>query len=116
MAIDEEIEHDHDVFLLGEEVGKYGGAHKISEGLQKKYGPDSIVDAPIAEAGFTGLAVGAALYGLKPIVEYMTFNFAMKGIDQIINSGAKGRYMSGGDLSCSIVYRGINGDAAHAGA
>lgn len=111
-AMDEELARDPDVFLIGEEVGLYQGAYKVSKGLLEKYGPERIWDTPISEAGFTGLSVGAALAGLKPIQEFMTFNFAMQAIDQIVNSSAKIRYMSGGRLSGSVVFRGINGPAA----
>lgn len=111
-AMDQEIERDPKVFLIGEEVGQYDGAYKVSKGLFKKYGPQRIWDTPITEQGFTGIAVGAAMMGLKPIVEFMTMNFALQAIDQIINSAGKGKYMSGGDLSCPIVFRGLNGPAA----
>ncbi len=111
-AMCEEIERDHHVFLIGEEVGQYNGAYKVSKGMYDKYGPSRIWDTPITEAGFTGIAVGAGLYGLKPIVEFMTWNFAMQAIDHIVNSCAKGHYMSGGDLKCPIVFRGINGVSA----
>lgn len=111
-AMDEEIARDPSVFLIGEEVAVYDGAYKVSKGLYKKFGGDRIVDTPITEHGFTGLAVGAAFMGLKPIVEFMTMNFALQAIDHIINSAGKGRYMSGGDLQCPIVFRGLNGPAA----
>lgn len=111
-AMDDEIARDPTVFLIGEEVAQYDGAYKVSKGLFKKYGGDRIVDTPITEQGFTGVAVGAALMGLKPIVEFMTMNFALQAIDQMINSAGKGRYMSGGDLKCPIVFRGLNGPAA----
>lgn len=112
MAIDEELARDGKVFLIGEEVAQYQGAYKISKGLLQKYGPTRIIDTPITESGFTGMAVGAALYGLRPICEFMTFNFAMQAIDHIVNSAAKIRYMSGGQLECPIVFRGPNGAAA----
>lgn len=110
--MDQELERDDNVFLLGEEVGAYNGAYKVSKGLWDKYGDDRIVDTPITEAGFTGLGVGAGLGGLRPIVEFMTWNFALQSIDHIVNSCAKARYMSGGDLECPIVFRGLNGPAA----
>ncbi|CAD8088739.1 unnamed protein product [Paramecium sonneborni] len=116
LAMDEELAHDPNVFLLGEEVGQYQGAYKVSKGLFQKYGGDRVIDTPITEAGFTGIAVGAALYGLKPIVEFMTWNFAMQAIDHIINSAAKSRYMSAGDQQASIVFRGINGATAYVAA
>jgi len=97
---------------MGEEVGRYNGAYKVSKGMLDRYGPNRIIDTPISEAGFTGIAVGSAMYGLKPIVEFMTWNFALQAIDHIVNSAAKIRYMSGGDLVCPIVFRGINGAAA----
>ena len=111
-AMDEEMERDPAVFLIGEEVAQYHGAYKISDGLLEKYGPDRVVDTPITEAGFTGLAVGASLQNTRPVVEFMTMNFALQAIDHIVNSCAKIRYMSGGDLHGSIVFRGINGPAA----
>ena len=111
-AMDEEIARDPKVFLIGEEVAIYEGAYKVSKGLYKKYGEGRIWDTPITEHGFTGLAVGAGLMGLKPIVEFMTMNFALQAVDHIINSAAKAKYMSGGDLSCPIVFRGLNGPAA----
>ena len=111
-AMLEELENDPNVFLMGEEVAEYNGAYKISQGLLDKFGPERIIDTPITEHGFTGLAVGAAMTGLRPIVEYMTFNFAMQAIDQIINSAAKTNYMSGGQVKCPIVFRGANGAAA----
>lgn len=115
-AMDEEIGLDPRVFLIGEEVAVYDGAYKVSKGLYKKYGAGRIWDTPITEHGFTGLGVGSALMGLRPIVEFMTMNFALQAIDHIINSAAKGKYMSGGDLSCPIVFRGLNGPAAAVGA
>lgn len=111
-AMDEELELDEKVFLMGEEVANYNGAYKISKGLFEKYGSKRIIDTPITEAGFTGLAIGAAYHGTKPIVEFMTFNFAMQAIDQIINSAAKQLYMSAGTISVPIVFRGANGVAA----
>jgi len=111
-AMDEEIARDPDVFLIGEEVAQYNGAYKVSKGLWEKHGSQRVWDTPISEPGFTGLAVGASLVGLKPILEFMTFNFAMQAIDHIVNSSAKIRYMSAGRLEGSIVFRGINGPAA----
>lgn len=112
MAMDEEMSRDPDVFLIGEEVARYHGAYKVSRGLWEKYGDDRVIDTPITEMGFAGLAVGAALAGLKPICEFMTFNFSMQAIDHIINSAAKVLYMTGGHMPCSIVFRGPNGAAA----
>ncbi len=115
-AMAEELRADDRVFLLGEEVAQYQGAYKISQGLLDEFGPRRIIDTPITEQGFTGMAVGAAMDGLKPIVEFMTFNFAMQAIDQIINSAAKTLYMSGGQMGCPIVFRGPNGAASRVGA
>jgi len=115
-AMAEEMRRDADVFLLGEEVGQYQGAYKVSQGLLDEFGAKRVVDTPITELGFTGLACGAAFAGLKPIVEFMTFNFSLQAIDHILNSAAKTRYMSGGQLSCPIVFRGPNGAAARVGA
>ncbi|XP_048004032.1 pyruvate dehydrogenase E1 component subunit beta, mitochondrial [Leguminivora glycinivorella] len=111
-AIDEEMERDKDVFILGEEVAQYDGAYKVTRGLWKKYGDKRVLDTPITEAGFTGLAVGAAFAGLKPICEFMTYNFSMQAIDHIINSAAKTFYMSAGNVPVPIVFRGANGAAA----
>ena len=111
-----EMRADADVFLMGEEVGQYQGAYKISQGLLEEFGPRRVIDMPITEHGFTGMAVGAAFTGLKPIVEFMTFNFSMQAIDQIVNSAAKTLYMSGGQLGCPIVFRGPNGAASRVGA
>jgi pyruvate dehydrogenase E1 component beta subunit len=111
-----EMRRDNDVFLMGEEVAQYQGAYKISQGLLDEFGPKRVIDTPITEHGFTGMAVGAALNGLKPIVEFMTFNFAMQAMDQIINSAAKTLYMSGGQMGCPIVFRGPNGAASRVGA
>ncbi|KIW55744.1 hypothetical protein PV05_04473 [Exophiala xenobiotica] len=111
-ALAEELELDDKVFLLGEEVAQYNGAYKVSKGLLDRFGPKRVIDTPITESGFCGLAVGAALAGLHPVCEFMTFNFAMQAIDQIINSGAKTHYMSGGIQPCPIVFRGPNGFAA----
>ncbi len=115
-AMAAEMRADKDVFLLGEEVAQYQGAYKISQGLLDEFGPRRVIDTPITEHGFTGMAVGAALNGLRPIVEFMTFNFAMQAMDQIINSAAKTLYMSGGQMGCPIVFRGPNGAAARVGA
>ena len=111
-----EMRADKDVFLMGEEVAQYQGAYKISQGMLDEFGPRRVIDTPITEHGFTGMAVGAAMNGLKPIVEFMTFNFAMQAIDQIINSAAKTLYMSGGQMGCPIVFRGANGAASRVGA
>ncbi|XP_028414442.1 pyruvate dehydrogenase E1 component subunit beta, mitochondrial-like [Dendronephthya gigantea] len=111
-AIDEEIQRDDKVFLMGEEVARYDGAYKVSRGLSKKHGENRVIDTPISEMGFAGIAVGAAMAGLKPICEFMTFNFAMQAIDQVINSAAKTYYMSAGDVPVPIVFRGPNGAAA----
>jgi pyruvate dehydrogenase E1 component beta subunit len=115
-AMSEEMRRDPDVFLMGEEVGQYQGAYKISQGMLDEFGPQRVIDTPITEHGFTGLATGAAFAGLKPIVEFMTFNFAMQAIDHIINSAAKTLYMSGGQMGCSIVFRGASGAAARVAA
>ncbi|POF64221.1 2-oxoisovalerate dehydrogenase subunit beta [Novacetimonas maltaceti] len=115
-AMAAELRRDEDVFLIGEEVAQYQGAYKVSQGLLDEFGEKRVIDTPITEQGFTGMAIGAALTGLKPIVEFMTMNFAMQAIDQIINSAAKTRYMSGGQMSCPIVFRGPNGAAARVGA
>lgn len=111
-AMVDEMRMDKDVFLMGEEVGQYNGAYKVSKGMHDEFGPSRVWDTPITEAGFTGIGVGAGLMGLKPIIEFMTINFAMQGIDHIINSCAKAHYMSNGDLTCPIVFRGINGVSA----
>jgi pyruvate dehydrogenase E1 component beta subunit len=115
-AMAAEMERDENVFLMGEEVAQYQGAYKISQGLLDRFGPKRIIDTPITEHGFTGMAVGAAMNGLRPIVEFMTFNFAMQAIDQIINSAAKTLYMSGGQMGCPIVFRGPNGAASRVAA
>ncbi|MBV9653571.1 MAG: pyruvate dehydrogenase complex E1 component subunit beta, partial [Acetobacteraceae bacterium] len=115
-AMASEMRADDRVFLLGEEVAQYQGAYKVSQGLLEAFGPKRVIDTPITEHGFTGLAVGAAMAGLRPIVEFMTFNFAMQAIDQIINSAAKTLYMSGGQMGCPIVFRGPNGAASRVGA
>jgi pyruvate dehydrogenase E1 component beta subunit len=115
-AMAAEMRADPDVFLLGEEVAQYQGAYKISQGLLEEFSERRVIDTPITEHGFTGMAVGAAMAGLKPILEFMTFNFAMQAIDHIINSAAKTRYMSGGQMSCPIVFRGPNGAASRVAA
>src|SRR5438132_3764702 len=115
-AMAEEMRRDPNVFLMGEEVAQYQGAYKVSQGLLEEFGARRVVDTPITEHGFAGLGVGAAFAGLRPIVEFMTMNFAMQAIDQIINSAAKTRYMSGGQMSCPIVFRGPNGAAARVAA
>lgn len=114
-ALDEELARDPRVFLMGEEVGEYDGAYKVSKGLLAKYGPERVRDAPIAELGFTGLGVGAALAGYRPVIEWMTHNFALLAIDQVVNEAAKMRYMSGGQFSVPIVFRGPNGPAEYLG-
>jgi pyruvate dehydrogenase E1 component beta subunit len=115
-AMAEEMRRDADVFVMGEEVAEYQGAYKVTQGLLQEFGAKRVIDTPITEHGFAGVGVGAALAGLKPIVEFMTFNFAMQAIDQIINSAAKTLYMSGGQMGCSIVFRGPNGAAARVAA
>ena len=115
-AMAEEMRRDGDVFVMGEEVAEYQGAYKVTQGLLQEFGDKRVIDTPITEHGFAGLGVGAALAGLKPIVEFMTFNFAMQAIDQIINSAAKTLYMSGGQMGCSIVFRGPNGAASRVAA
>jgi pyruvate dehydrogenase E1 component beta subunit len=115
-AMAEEMSRDPDVFLIGEEVAQYQGAYKISQGLLDKFGDKRVIDTPITEQGFAGIGVGAAMAGLKPIVEFMTWNFAMQAIDQIVNSAAKTLYMSGGQMGCPIVFRGPNGAAARVAA
>jgi pyruvate dehydrogenase E1 component beta subunit len=115
-AMAEEMRRDENVFLMGEEVAQYQGAYKVSRDLLQEFGERRVIDTPITEHGFAGLGVGAAMAGLKPIVEFMTWNFAMQGIDHVINSAAKTLYMSGGQIKCSIVFRGPNGAAARVGA
>jgi pyruvate dehydrogenase E1 component beta subunit len=115
-AMAEEMRRDPDVFLMGEEVAEYQGAYKVSQGLLQEFGARRVIDTPITEHGFAGIGVGAAMAGLKPIVEFMTFNFAMQAMDQIINSAAKTLYMSGGQMGCGIVFRGPNGAAARVAA
>ncbi|MFZ1951163.1 MAG: pyruvate dehydrogenase complex E1 component subunit beta [Pseudolabrys sp.] len=115
-AMAEEMRRDKDVFVMGEEVAEYQGAYKVTQGLLQEFGAKRVIDTPITEHGFAGLGVGAALAGLKPIVEFMTFNFAMQAMDQLINSAAKTLYMSGGQMGCQIVFRGPNGAAARVAA
>jgi len=115
-AMAEEMRRDDAVFLMGEEVAEYQGAYKVSQGLLDEFGARRVIDTPITEHGFTGIGVGAAMHGLRPIVEFMTFNFAMQAIDHIINSASKTLYMSGGQIDNSIVFRGANGAAARVGA
>ncbi len=115
-AMAEEMRRDADVFVMGEEVAEYQGAYKVTQGLLQEFGAKRVIDTPITEHGFAGIGVGAAMAGLKPIVEFMTFNFAMQAMDQIINSAAKTLYMSGGQMGCSIVFRGPNGAAARVAA
>ena len=115
-AMAEEMRAADDIFLMGEEVAEYQGAYKVSQGLLEEFGARRVIDTPITEAGFTGIGIGAAFAGLRPIVEFMTFNFAMQAIDQIINSASKTHYMSGGQMRCPIVFRGPNGAAARVGA
>jgi len=114
-AMIEEMERDESVFLMGEEVGYYNGAYKVSEGMLDKFGPKRVIDTPIAEGGFAGLGVGAAIAGLRPIVEFMTWNFSAVAFDQILNNAAKVRQMSGGQLTCPIVFRGPNASARQVG-
>lgn len=115
-AMAEEMDRDDDVFIIGEEVAQYNGAYKITKGLLDRFGERRVVDTPITEIGFTGLATGAALKGLKPIVEFMSFNFSMQAIDHVVNSAAKTYYMSGGTQKCQMVFRGPNGAAVGVGA
>lgn len=115
-AMAEEMRLDKDIFVMGEEVAEYQGAYKVTEGLLQEFGDKRVIDTPITEHGFAGIAVGAAFTGLKPVVEFMTWNFAMQAIDQIINSAAKTNYMSGGQVQCPIVFRGPNGAASRVGA
>ncbi len=115
-AMAEEMRRDEDVFIMGEEVAEYQGAYKVTQGLLAEFGDKRVIDTPITEHGFTGIAVGSAFAGLKPIVEFMTWNFAMQAMDHILNSAAKTRYMSGGQMTCSIVFRGPNGAASRVGA
>ena len=115
-AMSEEMRTDESIFLIGEEVAEYNGAYKASKGMLAEFGEKRVIDSPIAELGFTGIAVGAAMNGNRPIVEYMTFNFALVGIDQIINNAAKIRQMTGGQINCPIVFRGPTGSAGQLGA
>jgi pyruvate dehydrogenase E1 component subunit beta len=115
-AMAEEMRRDETVFVMGEEVAEYQGAYKVTQGLLQEFGARRVIDTPITEHGFAGIGVGAAMAGLKPIVEFMTFNFAMQAMDQIINSAAKTLYMSGGQMGCSVVFRGPNGAAARVAA
>jgi pyruvate dehydrogenase E1 component beta subunit len=115
-AMAEEMRRDGDIFVMGEEVAEYQGAYKVTQGLLQEFGARRVIDTPITEHGFAGLGIGAALAGLKPIVEFMTFNFAMQAMDHLINSAAKTRYMSGGQVAVSIVFRGPNGPASRVGA
>jgi len=114
-AISEEMERDPNVMIMGEEVGHYNGAYKVTEGLLNKFGEKRVLDTPIAESGFAGVAIGASMVGLKPIVEFMTWNFSAVAFDQILNNAAKMRQMSGGQLNCSIVFRGPNASAKQVG-
>jgi pyruvate dehydrogenase E1 component beta subunit len=115
-ALAEELTRDPNVFLMGEEVAEYDGAYKVSRGLFEKFGPKRVIDTPIAENGFAGLGVGAAMMGLRPVIEFMTWNFSLIAIDQIINHAATARYMSGGEIKCPIVFRGPNGSVQQLGA
>ncbi|MGB1540266.1 MAG: pyruvate dehydrogenase complex E1 component subunit beta, partial [Rickettsiales bacterium] len=115
-AMAEEMRRDPEVFVMGEEVAEYQGAYKVTQGLLDEFGAERVIDTPITEYGFTGVGVGAAMLGLKPIVEFMTFNFAMQAIDHIVNSAAKTLYMSGGQINCPIVFRGPNGAASRVAA
>jgi len=114
-AMDEEMARDGDVILLGEEVAQYNGAYKVSQGLLDKYGAERVIDTPISEEGFTGIGIGAAMAGLRPIVEWMTFNFSLQAMDQVYNNAAKIRYMSGGQFKVPVVFRGPNGPAEYLG-
>ncbi|MGN6496025.1 MAG: pyruvate dehydrogenase complex E1 component subunit beta, partial [Tsuneonella sp.] len=115
-AMAEEMRADERVFVMGEEVAQYQGAYKVTQGLLEEFGPKRVIDTPITEYGFAGIGTGAAMGGLRPIVEFMTFNFAMQAIDHIVNSAAKTNYMSGGQMRCPVVFRGPNGAAARVGA
>jgi pyruvate dehydrogenase E1 component beta subunit len=112
-AIDEEMARDGNVILIGEEVAEYNGAYKVSQGLLDKYGPKRVIDTPISEEGFTGIGIGAAMAGLRPIVEWMTLNFSLQAVDQVVNNAAKMRYMSGGQFTVPVVFRGPNGPAEY---
>jgi pyruvate dehydrogenase E1 component beta subunit len=111
-AMIEEMERDDRVFLMGEEVGHYQGAYKVSEGMLERFGPKRVIDTPIAEGGFAGIGVGAAMVGLRPIIEFMTWNFSAVAFDQILNNASKVRQMSGGQFNCPMVFRGPNGTDA----
>src|SRR5436305_10940510 len=115
-AMTEEMERDENVFLIGEEVGEYNGAYKVSEGMLARFGPRRVLDTPISEAGFSGLGVGAAMCGLRPIVEFMSWSFSFVAFDQLVNNAANIRYMSGGQFKVPIVFRGGNGIAHQLGA
>jgi len=115
-AMCEEMTRDDRVFLMGEEVAEYNGAYKVSQGMLEKFGPKRVIDTPITELGFAGLGVGAAMAGLRPVIEFMTWNFAILALDQIVNAAAKMKYMSGGQYSCPLVFRGAGGSAARVGA
>src|SRR5689334_3788140 len=115
-AMSEEMERDENVFLMGEEVGYYNGAYKVSQGMLKRFGEKRVIDAPIVENGFAGLGIGAAMVGLRPIIEFMTWNFSLVAADQLINNAAKLRQMSGGQFNCPIVFRGPGGPAHQLGA
>src|ERR1700682_702075 len=115
-AMSEEMRRDDRVFLMGEEVAEYNGAYKVSQGMLDEFGPKRVIDTPISELGFTSVAVGAAQHGLRPVVEYMTWNFAVLALDQILNTASKMLAMSGGQVSCPIVFRGPNGSAGQLGA
>src|SRR3954470_2493913 len=108
-AMSEEMRRDPDVFLIGEEVAQYNGAYKVSEGMLQEFGPMRVVDAPISESGFSGLGVGAAMVGMRPIIEFMTFSFSLVAFDQVVNNAPKMAYMSGGQFKVPIVFRGISG-------
>jgi len=111
-ALEEEMKRDDKVFLMGEEVAQYDGAYKVSKGLWAKFGSERVIDTPITEMGFAGIAVGAAMMGLRPVCEFMTWNFSMQAIDQVVNSAGKTYYMSGGKIEVPVVFRGPNGPAA----
>lgn len=115
-AMTEEMERDDDIFLIGEEVAEYDGAYKVSKGMLDHFGSDRVIDSPISELGFAGLGIGAAMNGLRPIVEFMTFNFSFVAFDQVINNAPNMRYMSGGQFDVPIVFRGPNGAAGQLGA
>jgi pyruvate dehydrogenase E1 component beta subunit len=115
-ALSEEMERDDRVFLMGEEVAEYNGAYKVSQGLLDKFGPKRVIDSPISETGFTGLGIGAAMYGLRPVIEFMTWSFSLVAYDQIVNNAAQVRYMSGGQFSVPIVFRGSSGGGLQVGA